>query len=252
MNNLKSNSYRRGATYLLLAGLAVLATACAAAGPAQQPASQAPVNSITVSGFGEATGAPDMATIQLGVNVVDQDVGQAITLSNETMDSVTAAVLDLGVAREDVQTTNFNVWPEDRFDPLTGQPTDERVFHVDSTLLIRVREIDQVATVIQEALDAGANNVFGLSFGIRDTAELESEARAAAIRDARARAEQLAAEIGVELGSPILISEGVGGGVIPVPFAAFEAAGIGGGAPPISPGELTTTVQVSVTFAITP
>ena len=208
-----------------------------------------PTDSISVSGFGEAVGKPDIALVQLGVNVVADQVGEAIDESNQIMEKITDALLVAGIAEEDVQTTSFNVWPEDRYDPMTGQTTGVRVFHVDSTLQVKVRDIDQAPRVIELALEEGANNIYGLSYDIDDKSALEAEARSEALQDAQVRADQLAAEIGVSLGDPILVSEGTSGGII-YPVAYERAVGIGGG-PPISPGQLTVSVQVNVTYAIT-
>ncbi len=207
-----------------------------------------PSNSITVTGSGQANGTPDIAYVMLGVNVTNADVGRAVDESNRTMQAITDAATGLGIAAEDIQTLGFNVWPEDRYDPSTGQPTGERVYHVDSSLQVKVRDLASVGEVIQTALNAGANSIGGLTFGIEDTAALEAEARTKAIEDARARAGQLAEAIGVTLGDPIIVTEYTGGY-----YPAYEAAaggfgGGGGGVPPISPGQLTVTVQVNVTF----
>mgnify|MGYP001150845571 CR=1 FL=1 len=75
--------------------------------------------------------------------------------------------------------------------------------------------------------------------------EWQSRARAEAVADARARAEELAELAGVELGDVLTISEVIGGGVMPV---AYERAAMGGGG--IAPGELQLAMQVQVTFAI--
>jgi uncharacterized protein YggE len=207
-----------------------------------------PVDTISVSGYGEANGKPDMILIQLGVNVVADQVGEAMQESNQVMEEITQALLGVGIAEEDLQTTNFNVWPEDKYDPMTGQSTGERVFHADSTLQVKVRNIDLAPNVIETAVEKGANNIYGLTYDIDDKSELEAEARSKAMADAKVRAEQLAAEIGVALGDPIIVSEGTSGGTI-YPVAYERAAGMGGG-PSISAGQLTVSLQVNVTYAI--
>ena len=209
--------------------------------------------SISVSGFGEATGIPDIAVVQFAVEVEAEDIGDAINKSNRTIDSVMAALLGMGIAETDLQSTSFNVWPEDEFDRQTGQQTGVRTYHVDSTLSATLRDIERVSEMIQNGLDAGATNIWGLTFGIDDTAALEAEARAQALHDADARAVQLAESIGVSLGEPIAVSELAGGGI--VPFAAEFASirpqgGGGGGGPPISLGELTVNVQVDVMYRV--
>lgn len=207
--------------------------------------------SISVSGFGEATGIPDMAVVQFAVEVEAEDIADAIDESNRTIDSIRAALLGMGIAETDLQSPRFNVWPEDEFDQQTGQPTGVRTYHVDSALSATLRDIDRVSEMIQTGLDAGSTNVWGLTFGIDDTAALEAEARAQALQDADARAAQLAESIGVSLGEPIAVSELAGGGI--VTFAAElspNVGGRGGGGPPISLGELTVKVQVDVLYAV--
>lgn len=212
-----------------------------------------PTNSISVSGTGEAFGAPDVAYVYLGVDTVDANVGAAVDQANKDLAAIIEAITALGIAPEDIQTANFNVYPEDRYNPQTGQPTGERVYHVQQSLNITVRDITQAGAVIDAGLNAGADTVNGLSFGIADTTALEQEARQKAVEDARNRAGELATAFGVTLGEPIIISEVFGTGPV-YPYAArAEAmnAGVGGAAPSqINPGQLSVNVQISVTFAI--
>jgi len=231
---------------------ALLVAGCGLLSQARPAAEAEPTGeSISVSGFGEATGTPDIATVQLGVSVTADTIGAAIEQSNQTVERVRQAVLGQGIAETDLQSINFNVWPEDKFDPATGQQTGERVYHVDSTLQVKVRDIGQVSEVIQTGLDAGANNIWGLTYGIDDSAALEAEARTKALEDAADRAQQLANALGVSLGDPIAVSELVGG---LSPFFGAEAAfarGMGGGGgPPLSPGELTVQIQVDVMYGV--
>ncbi len=222
--------------------------------PTPQPGAGYLPNTISVSGYGEATGAPDIAYVMLGVNVVDPDVGDAVVKAGQAMQRVQEAMEQAGVAPEDIQTVNYSVWPEDRYDPQTGQPTGERVYHVDNMLNIKVRDLDQVGEIIEAGLSAGANAVNGLSFGVEDTKALEEEARREAVSDARARAEQIAETLGVKLGAPVMVTEGYGSFPIPTyyPMVAADAMGVGGGgaAAPISPGQLTVSMGVSVVFSI--
>jgi hypothetical protein len=230
--------------------LAVMALLTVAGGPAfavQAQGGYLPTNSITVSGSGLASGSPDVAYINLGVDSVNASVSQAVAQANQTMAAIMQALTALGVAAEDVQTVSFNVYPEDRYDPQTNMPTGERVYRVNNMLNVTVRDINRVSEVIQAGLDAGATSINSLNFGIANTTDLEQEARLKAVEDARARAERLAAAMGVTLGQPIIISEGMAGGAVPQMFAAM---GFGGGGVQIAPGQLNVSVQVNVTFAI--
>lgn len=204
---------------------------------------------ITVSGVGRALGDPDMATISVGVNVANEDIALAVAESNETIDAITGALLGLGIAEDDIQTTNFSIWAEEQWDPETGQRREERLYRVDSTLSMKVRQVDRVGEVLETSISHGANNIYGLSFGIENTSALAAEARSQALGDAARRAGEIATELGVSVGDVISVSETTGA----VP-AFFEMGGIGlgggGGEPPISQGSMTVTVNVSVSYAI--
>jgi hypothetical protein len=185
----------------------------------------------------------------LGVEIRDADIGAAVEQSNAAMQAVIAALGDLGIPPEDIQTTQFNVWQDQPVDPATGMPTEEFTYVVTNIVRIRVSQIDQISDVIQTSLDAGANRVFGLTFGLDDPAALEATARDQAVADARVRAEALAAAFGVTLGNPISITEGF----LNTPGPLFAAAeGLGGGGPSISGGQLSVQIQVTVTFEIAP
>ncbi len=241
---------------LAVIGLLVLVavTGCGASGagvalPLQQSSGYPPANTITVSGFGDANGVPDIAYVNLGINIANADVGQAVNDANAAIQAVEDAVKALGVAEQDIQTSAFNVWPEERYDPSTGMSTGQRTFHVDSMLMVTVRDLSQTSAVIEAALNAGANSVQGLSFGIEDTSALESQARTAAVENARVRAQELAQATGVSLGDPIIVTEVSGYG----PVYPMLGGGRGGAdtasAPPINPGQLSVTVNVQVTFS---
>lgn len=240
-----------GSRLVFAAGVLLVAALALSGCGTQSGAAESPRESISVSGFGEATGTPDMATIQLGVETQADNVARAVETSNEMVARVTQGLLDFGIAETDLQSTNFNVWYQDEFDPATGRSTGERTYHVDSTINVTVRDISRISATIQAGLDAGANNVFGLTFGIDDSTELEAEARGLALEDARDRAEQLASALGMTLGDPIVVSELVGGST--VSFAELGLArglGGGGGGPPLSPGELTVGIQVDVMYSV--
>jgi uncharacterized protein YggE len=242
----KNSRMARNLGLVLIAAVGLL-SACAPA--SSQDAEQGLINTISVTGFGEANGVPDTAMIQLGVSILGDNVTPAIDESNAVMEAITAALSELGIPAENIQTTNFNVWPDERFSPETGLLTGERQVRVESTLQIKVAGTDLVGEVIQAALEAGANNIYGLSFSIDDSSALVSEARSAAIDDAKERAAEIAEAMGVELGDALIINESTSSFPQFSGFAVAETA-IGGGAPPLSPGQTTINAQINITFAI--
>lgn len=207
-------------------------------------------DSLTVIGYGQTDGPPDLAYVQLGVAVTDSVVTMAVEESNRRTEAVRQASLAMGIAESDIQTATFNIWAEDRylpFEPAVGavEPPRETVYRVENAMRLVVRDVDRVGEVIQAALDAGANQVRGVSYGIDDSTALQQEARSLAIKDAQARAEELAAELGLTLGSPIEVIEGSFG---PSPIAIFEMGG--GGGPPLIGGKIPVSVQVNITYEL--
>lgn len=248
-----SKRVRLNGKLVMMAALLVMVMATVAAcapqlASAQTAEGDVAENVITVTGTGQAMGAPDVAYIELGVDVANNDIGEAMTEANATMEDVRAAVIALGIAEENIQTTQFNVWVEEIRDPATGSPQGERLFHVNNLMRITVSDTERVAEVIETAMDAGANAVNNLVFAIEDPGTLESQARTDAVADARDRAEQLAEAAGVQLGELVNLTEGT----TAIPFAGRMGLDMaqGGGAPPISEGQLAVNVTVTASFSI--
>lgn len=225
---------KHGIVALALVGL-VLA-GCRVIAPGQQ-------RSLVVTGTGKVELAPDIVTVNLGVQTVGKDIAQVVAENNRRSQGVQQAVMGLGVASEDVRTISFNISPQAQYDE-NGKPTGETVYWVDNTITVRLRQIDQLGRLLQAAVDAGANSIQGVSFSVDDPSAAEDEARQLAMQDARARAEMLAQATGDTLGAPLTISASV---YVPSPYAA----GIGGGGGvPVSPGMTEVQVQVFVTYEL--
>lgn len=236
---------------LILAGFMVLGLVVSASNPLQagEPAStQPPMRTISVGGSGRAFLPPEIATISIGVRTEDSDAAQAVEDSNSQVVTLKEALLAMGVEERDIQTTSFNIYPNQQFDE-TGRPVST-TYVVENTVTVTVRDLDMLGELLGTAVEAGANQIYGIQFDAEDRSEALSQARRAAVEDARAKAEELAAAAGVSLGELQSISEISG---IPVPYfdgrggVAAEAAV---SAVPISPGQLTITVDVSLVFAI--
>ncbi len=209
-----------------------------------------PTKTISVTGSGEVFGKPDVAYITLGVDEADADAGKAIDSANTTLTAIVKALTDAGVKEEDIQTTSYNIYPEDKTDPQSGQPTGERIFHVNLAVTVTIRDITKVGTVIQAGLGAGANTLNNLSFGIADVKSLEAAARKAAVADAADRAKQLADATGVTLGTPVAISETIGSVPLPMFNRANDMVAMSAAAPQINAGQLSVSITVTITYSI--
>jgi uncharacterized protein YggE len=207
---------------------------------------------ITVVGEGRVRMRPDIAQTNIGVEVVADSVKEASSQVEETMNAVISAMAELGVEEKDIQTSGYNVWVERPYGPEGPQPEAAPLYHVSNNVSVTVRNLDNLGTVLDAAIEAGANNVFGVTFSVADPNPFQSQAREQAVTNARSKAEELAALNNVQVGQLISVSEVIAGGG-PLLFGDFRAAaaeGLGGGGGPIAPGELELTIQLQVTYAI--
>ena len=225
--------------------LALLMSACA-------PAGSANVRTLSVSGSGEALLAPDIAYIYVGVHTENTAAANAVEENTSQTETLVQAIRDFGIDEKDIRTTSFSIYPMDRFDPATGMPSGEKVYAVDNTVYVTVRDLTKLGDLLDTAVQAGANNINSVQFDVAEKDEALKQARAEAVKDAEAQAQSLAQAAGLSLGEiqsisffdaqPYPLFDGKGGGAM-----AAEAAAA---AIPIQPGQLTFTVSVSVTYAL--
>jgi uncharacterized protein YggE len=241
---------------MALAAVAVLATGAvmlpARSAQAQDEAPATPVantiRTITVVGEGKVDVQPDVAYLNLGVVVTRDTVREASDANQAQIDAVISAVQDAGIAEEDIQTSNFSV-NVNNYGPNGILPESEWTYQVSNNVNVTIRDLASVSSVIDTAIEAGANNIYGVNFALQDSAAAQSEARAAAVEDANARAADLASLTGVTLGEIISASEVIGSQPV---YGSFRenAMGMGGGGTPIQPGQLDLTMQLQVVYAI--
>lgn len=242
----------------LAAAIAIAALVVAVAVSTEQPAraqatGQAQQGTIIVVGEGTAMVEPDVARTTIGVEVAGDTLREATDEASETMEAILDALLGADVAAGDIQTSGYSIYverrPQDGLAPGT-EARDTIIYRVNNSVLVTIRDLDTVGEVLDAAIDAGANNVFGVDFAVEDKAEAMAEARAEAVADARARAEELAELNGVGVGNVVQISEVIDTGFGPVLPRVEAAAGLGGGAGPIAPGQQQVRAQIQVTYAL--
>jgi hypothetical protein len=134
--------------------------------------------------------------------------------------------------------------------PMMAPPQPQGVYRVSNMVEVTVRDIGKAGSVLESAVNAGANNVWNVTFTLDETKGAEAQAREKAVADARARAEELARLNGLRLGSIVSVSTLIGAtpGPMGVPMPMMAAQRGDAGAPPLEAGELTWTTQVQVVF----
>jgi hypothetical protein len=204
---------------------------------------------VTVIGVGEVTAEPDQAIITLGVQLFNEDAEQASEQLSDRMASVLAAIRELGVAAENIQTTNYSIFFEREYQPRPDQlegPGPDGVYRVENMVEVTITDVERAALIVQSAISAGANQMYGIRFGFSEPSLLEAQAQARAMKNARAKAVILAAAEGLEVGKAVVIVEA--GARSPRFEATMAYDGRGGG--PVMPGEGRYSTSVEVTFEL--
>ncbi len=210
-------------------------------------------HTITVVGEGSVHIKPDIARVSIGVDTVGDSVKKASADSAKTMEALLAALKKASVAEKDIQTSGYNIWVDLGRTP-EGELTGKATYHVNNMVQVTVRKMDEIGVLLDAAIEAGANAVNGVTFAIEDPDKLEAEARQKAVADAFAKAKELAGLHNGQVGGVISISEivGSGGGYYgnTLDSAKGYAMGMGGGASPVTPGELELALSLQVVYEL--
>ncbi len=160
---------------------------------------------ITVSGTGETRISADTAVISMGVSARDKDVLKAQQTVNERIAKIRQALLDSGVAEENINTDYMSIYAIYDYD---DDAEKIQAYNASTTLAVKVTDMDIVGKVIDAAFTAGANTLNGISFSASDTGAAGDESLKAAVADARAKAEVLAEAAGLKITGIEVISDG--------------------------------------------
>ncbi len=203
---------------------------------------------VSVSGVGIVTTTPDTASVQLGVTVTQATLADAQSQASTQMQAVIDALTAAGVEEKDIQTSSYYVSVVQNYDA-SGNPSEVTNFQVQNMVNVVVRDIDTVGPILDGAVEAGANTVYGVNFYLDDSSAASTQARALAVQDAQKRAEELAAAAGMTLGPVVSITEGYSSGPVYGKGGAGMAAEAAGPAP-IQVGTTTIEVDVNVTYQL--
>ncbi|MBI5033106.1 MAG: SIMPL domain-containing protein [Chloroflexi bacterium] len=203
---------------------------------------------ISVLGTGKVHVKPNIATTNIGVETVATTLAEATSQSNTKTQAIIDKVKSMGVAERDIQTSAYGVSPITN-QPKQGESPKITGYRVSNQLRVTIRKIDDVGKILDAVVAAGANNIYGISFGVDDPTTFQQQARAAAIKDAQDKAGQLAKAAGITLGKVISINEG---STAPIPLMrdSIGAATLAAPDVPIATGEMDISITVEMRFAV--
>jgi uncharacterized protein YggE len=198
---------------------------------------------VTVTGEATVAVAPDAAVIRIGVSSLGKNAREASDANTQKMTAVLAAIKGSGIAERDIQTSRLSLQPQ--YDPSKTGPARLLGFQVTNQVTVRIRDIDKLPSILDNAIAAGANEMSGIEFVVTEQSKLLDQARDEAIADAQRKAKLYVEAAGGKLGKVVSISE-EGAAQPPRPVMALRQ----GASIPVAPGEQILRAVVSVTYEL--
>lgn len=238
--------------YWSLAALAVILAVFLVVSIDQKLNTATTTNTVSFSGEGKVLAKPDVAVVDFSI-VTEAVVSKSAQDANsEKSGKVTEFLKKQKIEDKDIKTTSYNVYPQYEYPRYGGVPRIKG-YQVSQTIEVKIRNLENVSSVLDGVVTAGANQVGNLNFKIDDPEKLKAEARAKAIADAKKKAGELKDQVGIKLGKIVNFSEGVTDYLVPMYESSVlgKGGGVGGGVVPSVPsGENEITVDVTITYQI--
>lgn len=200
---------------------------------------------ITVVGTGSAKAVPDVTEWSFSVRSEAESAAAAMSENAAATRRVIDALRAAGIDRDDLRTEQVSLYPRMSEEAQVEGSQGVTGYTASNTVHVTVKGVERAGAVVDAAVGAGANEVYGPSLRVSESDEEYGQAVDAAFDDARAKAEAIAAKAGLTLGAPVAVVEGGGGG----PIAYGEAAALDA-AVPIEAGSQQIQAFLTVTFAV--
>jgi uncharacterized protein len=201
---------------------------------------------ITVTGSGTVSGAPNTMSFQIGVQTVAVNAAAALNENNAKMKALEASLLGNGVTKKNLQTNGLNVYQN------TNSSGAVTGYTVQDNLNVTTHDLAKAGTLLGAAANSVGNDIqlSGVTFSISNESKVLASARAAAMRNAHTEATQIAKGGGTTVGEIVSVTdqENTGGTGIVLPFA--EAAAKMASSVPVEAGTQSVNVQVQVVYAL--
>ncbi len=205
---------------------------------------------IEVTGEGSVRATPDFARVTLGVTTTAKDAQEAMAANAKSANALVALIKSEGVAPADIQTSGVSISPMfSNQPPAQARAPTITGYSVSDNVMVTVRDISGLGALLDKAVGAGANAIYGIGYGENDPSALLDKARPLAVADARRKAEIYAAAGGAKIGRLMELTDEAG--ARPVAFAARTYAQGAAAPTPIEAGQDKLTVTITARFELT-
>lgn len=209
---------------------------------------------LSVSGTGTINAEPDIAYISTGVVSEAKGAEEALAQNNKKMAAVFEALTKAGVEGKHMQTSNFSLQPRyNDYRPKPGEVQKPPIivgYTVYNTLTVKVLDLSKIGPILTKVVEVGSNQLDNIRFDLSNKLELLDQARAAAVLDAKRKAEIYTSTAGVKLGRLLSLSEGTKGINRTEVVSFARAASLEAAPTPVSGGEQQLSFTVSITWEI--
>lgn len=203
----------------------------------------APAPSLNLSATGEVRVAPDQATVTFGVVTEAPTAQQAMSDNARQMARVQEALRRAGISARAIQTSGLNLSAQ--YDYQENQSPKLRGYQASNRVTVVVSDIARTGSTVDAVVNAGVNQIDGISFGLKDPSAAEDQARVLAVQALQAKAQLYANALGKPLGSIRTLSESGGYSPSPVQPMFARAASAMMDSTSIEGGELSVKVQIT-------
>lgn len=234
-------------TSVLAAALLVFSVAGTNLAAAAEP------NTIAVSGMAEQEVAPDMAYIDVGINVRADDAETARTQEAQIASQIRRALLGLAITDNDLQNTSYYLYQEYKVDRNGVRTADKYV--LDSSIKVTVKDLNKLSQVIDNVVEAGATNISNITYALSTQNIIQRQLLATAVENARDKAAVVANAGSRTLGNMLSADiNSFDGGTI-VAYGANKLRSTtnlaeDGVATKLSPGKIKLNARVQVVFSL--
>ncbi len=213
---------------------------------------QKEIPTLTVSGTGTVHVAPDEASVRLGITRQEPTAQAAQQEANLVANQILTAITELGIEPDQIQTSELRLTPV--YAPRQPASREEPrivAYRASNVVSVRLDELSRVGPVIDAGLKSGANQLQGVSFGLRDDTEAREQALKEAVNEARRKANAIAEALDVRLLGVLQVNE-AGISIRPVVVSEARLMSAADTATPVSPGQVTVNGSVSIRYRIGP
>lgn len=200
---------------------------------------------ISVYAVGKVQAAPDVAYLNVGVELQAPTAREAQDKVNARVENIRKAITEAGIPAQNIQPQGIYTYPVETPGKNGQPPTEPTSYRAGISLNVTITDLAKAGTALDAATKAGANQIGGLNFALKDDSALRTQALEEAVKQARPKAEAIARGLGQQIGQVVTVIEDPNG-YYPDP----SNGGGGKGGSNYTPAQLTVGVRVTVSYAI--